>query len=306
MKMKNFTSKRVFMVLLMSVLFLGMQLMAGEKKVVNKTFDAKDILKISTASGDIKIETTSGNKIKVELKYTFSSEYFEPIMEEKGDTLVLKEKFKKSWDWKGQRKGMSKWTVMVPANTKIEASSASGDVKIAGIKKPVSARTASGDLKLMNCAGGLEIKSASGDIKVNKADGDIKAKTASGDIKLYDVTGALKVKSASGDLKVSGVAFTGASELEAVSGDVEVQLAKANKFDLNLGTVSGDITLDYNGNPVKGFFTFKGMKSNLHSDVPFDNSEGSKYNPFAKKYFKKGDSPKITAKTVSGDISFKK
>lgn len=300
MKMKN-----VVLLMLMMVLFLGSQLMAGEKQVVEKTFDAKAVLKLHTVSGDCKIEA-GGSKIKVYLVYTFDKEYFSPIMEVEGDTLLLKEKFKKSWDYKGHHKGMSKWTVTVPAGTKVDFASASGDASIKGVKKHISAKAASGDITIYDCAGGLEIKSASGDLKVDKAKGDMSVKTASGDIEMDDVSGSFKVKSASGDIQVKGVAFTGASEIEAVSGEVEVLLAKGNSYDLHLGTVSGDIVLDYNGNPVKGYFVFKAMKNNIKSDVPFDESEGGKYNPFAKKIIDKGGSPKITVKTVSGDVSFKK
>lgn len=305
MKTKHVNGKQVLAILFVMVLFLGAQLMAGDKQVVDKTFDAKEVLKLHTVSGDCKIEA-GGSKIKVHLVYTFDKEYFSPIMEVEGDTLLLKEKFKKSWDWKGHHKGMSKWTVTVPAGTKIEFASASGDAAIAGIKKHISAKTASGDIIINDCAGGLEIKSASGDLKVDKASGDMTVKTASGDIEMDDVSGSFKVKSASGDIQVKGVAFTGASEIEAVSGEVEVQLAKANTHDLHLGTVSGDIVLDYNGNAVKGTFTFKAMKNNIRSDVPFDESEGGKYNPFTTKIIEKGGSPRITVKTVSGDISFEK
>ena len=52
--------------------------------------------------------------------------------------------------------------------------------------------------------------------------------------------------------------------------------------------------------------SFKGMKGDIQSDVPFDSKDESKYNPFTKKYFSKGDSPKVSLKTVSGSITFKK
>jgi DUF4097 and DUF4098 domain-containing protein YvlB len=88
---------------------------------------------------------------------------------------------------------------------------------------------------------------------------------------------------------------------------VTVKLAKTGDYDLNMNTVSGNITLDYNGNPVKGYFKFNGKKGHIHSDIPFDNEDTSKYNPFTERYFKKGgDSPEVSLKTVSGNLEFKK
>ncbi|UCH92076.1 MAG: DUF4097 family beta strand repeat protein [Candidatus Aminicenantes bacterium] len=300
---KLFGQKTLLLVLMLSLLFLNVQ--AGDKKEVNKTFKPKEIVDIKVVSGDCVIKKGNNSEIKVHLVYTYPPDKFEPVFEEKGNTLILKEEFHKT-EGKCNIHGESHWTVTVPEKTNIEFKAASGDLDVAGLKSSISAKLASGDVTVKDFKGKIKLKAASGELNVSDSTGEMTVGAASGDIELSNVKGTFNVKAASGDIDASGIEFNEPSNFEAVSGEVLVKLAKSSTVDLNLKTVSGDITLDYNGNPVKGYFKFKGMKGNIHSDIPFDNKEGSKYSPFVKKYFKKGDSPEITLKAVSGDLTFKK
>jgi len=290
----------ILTIIILSMVFLNLQ--AGEKQVVDKTFKAKEAVRIKTVSGDCVVKKGSAGEIKVHVEYTYPADRFTPIFEEEGNTLVLKEEFEK-----GNNRGKSSWTVTVPETTDIAFKSASGDFSAAGLKGKMSMKMASGDASLADIKGDLEVELASGDTEIQKLNGNVNVAAASGDIKITDSKGAFKLKSASGDIDASGIVFTGTSEIKGVSGSVTVVLAESNRYDLDLHTVSGDIVLDYNGNPVNGYFTFKGQKGNIDSEIPFDEKDGSKYNPFIKAYFKKGgDSPSISMKTVSGEIKFKK
>jgi DUF4097 and DUF4098 domain-containing protein YvlB len=290
-----------------ALFFLGAQLNAGDKQVIDKSFKAKGTVEIKTVSGDCTIEKGTSGAIKVTVEHNYPAKYFEAVFEEKGDTLVIKEKFHNEYrpgHWGKNR--YSKWTVSLPQNTNIDFATASGDLKLEGMKSGVKIRTASGDIKVTNYKGDMSIKTASGDIKSQHTAGTLKIATASGDIKLKNTGAEFEIKTASGDVELKEVHFTGASEFKSASGDIELELARTSEYDLNIATVSGDIILDYNGNPVRGYFTFKGKKGNISSDVHFDGDESGRYSPFAEKYFKKGGSkPEIFVKTVSGDISFK-
>lgn len=297
--MKRFT---ILSILILSMLFVNLQ--AGEKQVVDKTFKAKETVSIKTVSGDCIVKKGSSGEIKVHLVYTYPKDKFKPIFEEEGDTLILKEEFSKG---KGNIRGKSSWTITVPEKTNIKFKAASGDFSAAGLKGKMQVKMASGDATLKRIKGDLSIELASGDVHINKLTGDTKVSAASGDVEVKSAIGSFKIKCASGDITATGLVLTAESEIKSVSGTVTVELAESSQYDLDLHTVSGDILLDYNGNPVKGYFTFKGQKDNIDSDIPFDGKDGSKYNPFTKAYFEKGgDSPKVSMKTVSGNIKFKK
>ncbi|MCP5106398.1 MAG: hypothetical protein GY950_23635, partial [bacterium] len=87
--MKRFT---ILTFIILSLVFLNLH--AGEKKEVNKTFKAKELVKIKTVSGDCVIKKGKSSEIKVHVVYTYPADKFEPIFEEEGNTLILKEKFK--------------------------------------------------------------------------------------------------------------------------------------------------------------------------------------------------------------------
>lgn len=296
----------ILSLIVLLMVFFNFSLQAGDKVEVNKTFKPKGTVKIKTVSGDCVVNKGASSEIKVHLVYTFPKDKFEPVFEEEGDTLILKEEFSKKGNGKGVS-GSSTWTVAVPGNTNIEFSSASGDFSATGLSSAVRAKAASGDIHVENFKGKLETKVASGDITVKKSDIEALVKTASGDIKIMDAKGHFKLQCASGDIEAADVVITGECDIQCVSGDVAMTLAKTGEYDLNMKTVSGNITLDYNGSPVKGYFKFKGKKGHIHSDIPFDNEDTSKYNPFTERYFKKGgDSPEVSLKTVSGNLAFKK
>ena len=308
----------------------------AEKKEITKTFTNKNLVDIYTVSGDCLVTTTTGNQIKVQLIYDYPADCFQPEFLEKGSTLELKE------DFSGSCSGHSLWKLTVPEKTSIKFKSASGDFSANGLKGELTCTTASGDFDLENIDGDVEIKSASGDLKAEDIKGGLKMKTASGDYELKNVSGPVDIKTASGDIEaeriygksisikgassdievkdsegvfviktasgeidVEGVVVTGESEFITASGDVRVQLAKSSDFDLTLTSASGDAILDYNGNPIYGYFEFFAKKDDGRIDSPFkfDNEEviykyGQEY--LKKTLTRKSKTPRIIIKTASG------
>lgn len=283
--MKQFKKATLLMVIIFSVFILN--LYPAQKVEVNKTFKPAATVEIKTVSGDCIFKTGTDGEIKVSLVHTYSADAFEPIFKEEGNVLVLEEKFKEG---KKCNDGESTWTVTVPVKTNIEFKSVSGDFTAGGLKGDIHGAAVSGDVNLEGLAGKLSVEAVSGDIIVNKTEGE------------------LKLKAVSGDINISDAAIKGASAFKCVSGDIKVTLAKTAEYDMEFSTVSGDIILDYNGNPIKGYFKFRGQKGNISSPIPFeDEEESDSHNPFVKKYFKKdGDSPRVSMETVSGEVTLKK
>jgi hypothetical protein len=301
--MKQFKKATLFTVIILSLVFLNLN--AGEKIEVNKTFKAKGTVKIKVVSGDCVIKKGKNSEIKVHVAYTFPKDKYKPVFQEEGDTLILKEEFSKN-NKKGVS-GKSSWTLTVPEPTNIDFKAASGNFSAADLKSTINARAASGSVKISDFVGDLTVEVASGHAEVKDAKGTIYVDTASGKITIKNTKGSFKVKCASGNIEASAVVLTGASTFKTASGNITVGLAKTSEYDLDLRGVSGNVVLDYNGNPIKGYFKFSGQKNNISSPIPFDEDDSSKYSPFAKKYFKKGGStPKVTLKAVSGSLTLKK
>jgi len=295
-----------------------------EMKEINKTFDAKKNLRIETVSGDCILKASENGKITVNVKYAERIEdTFEADIQEKSNSIRVKER------WYGRNSGgRVEWTISVPAEAEIEFSTASGDLSVESINNEVDASTASGDVTVEDSGGELEVSTASGDITIRNSKGKFDFSTASGDIKSSEVDGELDFSTASGDIKIRGsqarfelscasgdieaseVVIDDESEFSTASGDVDVSLEKSSEYDLDLSAASGDVTLDYAGNDVKGYFEFRAKKrsGSIRSPIDFDREEeyGRNGDEYVKKSFTRGgDSPRIYLSTASGRAMLK-
>lgn len=292
-------------------LLLGLILAgAASGEVISKTF--KDIrqIKIKTVSGDCIIKRGSSDEIKLTLTYTFSQEDYEPQIEQFGNRLQLRERFR-SPGWGGDRSGTATWALTVPENVDVDFSTASGDLKIMGLKSEIEAGTASGDVLLRQCSGEVSVGTASGEVELEDCDGELKIGTASGDVQISTVSGhtkigtasggiraeglqgefklgtasgsirarsllgEMKLSSASGDIEATDVTVTGRSTFSAASGSVEIVLAKNPEDDIKLSSASGDAVLDFNGNKINGYIemTARVRRGRIRAPFKFDKED---------------------------------
>ncbi|HUV31778.1 MAG TPA: DUF4097 family beta strand repeat-containing protein [Acidobacteriota bacterium] len=153
----------------------------------------------------------------------------------------------------------------------------------------------------------IEFSSASGNFTVENLTGDFSVGVASGDIDIRDCGGVFDLSTASGDVDVSNVSIAEPSSFSSASGSVRVKLADTPESDVSLGSASGRASLDYNGNPVKGYFEFvaKVRHGRIVSPFDFDDEEtyrrrGDRDEYVRKSFSRGGDSPVIEIRTASG------
>lgn len=278
----------------------------AQDKQIRKIFKNISAVHVTTMNGDCVIKKGNGDNVEVLFEHNYSNLAFEPqFLTEKGDILVLKEKFRLKGD------GESTWTVFLPEKTDIRFSSIGGSFSVQGLDSNINAKTISGDVITRNChgklslssvsgnmdiedlSGTIDIKCASSDLKIQKLAGDIRItvasgdvdasklegtiviKAPSGDVTLKDAKGIFKVKTASGDIDASGIAITKPSFFKVASGEVNVTLGEPLDYDLTLDSASGDAVLNYNGHPIEGYFQFKAEheRGEIICPFPFDKEE---------------------------------
>jgi DUF4097 and DUF4098 domain-containing protein YvlB len=152
-------------------------------------------------------------------------------------------------------------TIKAPARSDCDVHTASADVSCVGELGVVSVNTASGDVTVASADGEVTLKSASGDVFVDRAGGDARIDTTSGDVKIAHVRGDLEVKAVSGDVTAGEVGgsltvntvsgdvdikdvSSGRASIEAMSGDINVAVARGIGVYLDLSTMSGDVRND--------------------------------------------------------------
>jgi hypothetical protein len=120
-----------------------------------------------------------------------------------------------------------------------------------------------------------------------------------------------KIASASGDIEAFGLEIDAPSSLASASGSVNVRIGKTPEYDLNVGSASGKAVLDYDGNPLAGYFEFEAndRTGDIDSPVDFDDEETFYKNEqrYVRKWFVMGrDEPEITIGTGSGRAVLRK
>jgi len=173
-------------------------------------------LRITTASADIAAQAGSKDRVRI---WVSDSEVKAVALsaETRGELRALFD----------GNSGLDLGSVRLelPAGSRLEVTTASGDVSVAGIGGDLRVRTASGDVHASDVRT-LELDTASGDITVEELLGSAQIHTVAGDVRL----------------KASGAPLT-AVELRSVSGELELEAGCAADCRVTATTVSGDVQL---------------------------------------------------------------
>lgn len=173
------------------------------------------------------------------------------------------------------------YDVTVPAETRAQARTGSGDVAVQNLKGPVEARSGSGNVEISNIGDTVNAHTGSGNIRLASVQGAAVAQTGSGDIRAEGVAGAFTGKAGSGNVVVTQTAPGGATlqtgsgnitasglegplqaqtgsgsikaegqpsanwNLRAGSGDVSLSVPATAAFDFDAHTGSGSISIDH-------------------------------------------------------------
>jgi DUF4097 and DUF4098 domain-containing protein YvlB len=235
------------------------------------TTGAAPSLDVSTGSGDVTVQTGSGNAILVkgtvevrkgwnvpanaaELARQFVAN---PPIVQSGDVVTVG----KITDEATRRAVSVSYQITVPAATTVQANSGSGSVSVSGVRGAVKANSGSGNVNASSIGGDVDLRTGSGNISLKgggkaatlstgsgdidatlNGQGDVKANTGSGNITLSGVVGLLHASTGSGSIGVNGKP-TGDWRVSAASGNVSVALPAEQGFTLDASTSSGSFDI---------------------------------------------------------------
>lgn len=216
----------------------------------DKTYavDGPAHLQLSSGSGDAVITVGAPGAIHVHGEVSVSSWSSEggqrranelsanPPISQQGNLLRIGES-------RGSMNNVSiDYTIEVPPDTELRASSGSGDLEVSGIKGPASINLGSGSAKASSIGSDVQIRTGSGDVEVENVAGQVTGNAGSGGMKFTNVKGAVRFETGSGDVEVANPGST--VEVNTGSGNVTVSNATA---DVRANTSSGDV--DLSGDP---------------------------------------------------------
>jgi DUF4097 and DUF4098 domain-containing protein YvlB len=136
------------------------------------------------------------------------------------------------------------YDVTVPATTRLESRTGSGNVDIDSLEGPVKAESGSGHIRVSKINNQVSLNTGSGGIDLDGAQGNVTAHTGSGHLKLYNVNGGLDASTGSGGIEAEGSA-TRDWDLHTGSGGIRVKLPQAAAFRVDAHSGSGGVTVNH-------------------------------------------------------------
>lgn len=182
-----------------------------------------------------------------------------PPIDQSGSAIRLGA-LEQRWPWGGVR---IDFDVTVPADAYVRTHSASGDQIVDGLRGPLEASAASGDIRIKNVSGTVRVSTASGRIELDGSKAAVLARAASGSITAMAIGGDIEAHTSSGRVSVSQTA-KGRAEISSSSGNITVSNAHG---PLRLRTASGAVAV--NGEPT-GAWTVRAASGNVMVDVGAD------------------------------------
>src|SRR5687768_2266981 len=188
-------------------------------------------LNVRTGSGNIDVRTGSGDRVQITGRISASSRdgvdgaervrrvEAAPPITQAGNVIRIGD----TNDDPNYRNVSISYELVVPANTRLNAQTGSGNQTIGSVDGPVRAQTGSGNIRIQRTGGSLHAQTGSGNIEADSVGGEVHAQTGSGSVEVRQI--------ARGDVMVQ----TG-------SGSVTLTLPQDAGYTLNAQTGSGSIS----------------------------------------------------------------
>ncbi len=156
--------------------------------------------------------------------------------------------------------------------------SSSGAIYIKGSNGAISAKSISGNIKIADNSGTKDLGTSSGTIIVDHSSGDIYAKSVSGAIKIDSLEGNCKLESVSGVLTLDIQKLKDTITMNSTSGDIKLKVPGTSAFGIKADGVSGRvrtnfddlITIDQNKNHASG-----SVGENIETSIQLNSVSGN-------------------------------
>ncbi len=192
----------------------------------------------------------------------------------------------------------------VPAGNRLQISSVSADIDVAGVNAEQRLQSVSGDITVEDFGAQLKVGSVSGDLQLRGrgVDGRTDVSSVSGDVRLANAAGSLHASIVSGDFSVDGGQFS-QLRLNAVSGDISGTITLLPDARLEGNAVSGSLQVQLQAD-VEARFDLQSFSGSIDDCDGHQAARESRFGPGQRLTFSRGKGgAQVRAQTMSGRIS---
>ena len=210
--------------------------------------------------GNVEIEATGGNSVKIELARRAraeSSEEAERILQsahryefdKDGDDVSIQSRIEEERRQMRWRKGSAikiRLTVRVPEKYDVDFKSGAGNITITEVAGEITGRTGAGNIILEDIEGEVDVKSGAGNVEISGNLEEADVVTGDGNLSIYAQVGALHAVAGTGNVTVEMLGQPrGESKLRTGAGNVSLSLPEDVQAEVR-GTASlGTVTCEF-------------------------------------------------------------
>jgi hypothetical protein len=232
-------------------------------------------LDITTGSGNIEVHAGASNQVQI-TGHIKAHDWFGDHVEERVERIKNNPPILQSGndlrighiDDPDLRHNISiSYELVVPANTRLQTHTGSGNQRVEGIQGPAEVGTGSGNVDLADIGGTVRAETGSGNVTIDRVKGNVRTKAGSGTIRASDVAGGFEADTGSGEIKLEQTA-SGAVRVSTGSGGMELRGVRGS---LEAKAGSGNIRAD--GEPTGAWTVHSGsggIRLRFPSDAAFD------------------------------------
>jgi hypothetical protein len=213
--------------------------------------DASGLVRINAADGNVRVRAGTGAEVRVDERDR-NSERGLRLERRNGEVMV---------DVYDDRDIV----VFVPAGSRVDVRTSTGDVSIDDVSGTVAAETLSGDIVINGAPASVAIESISGDVTVGGPVANVRIGTVSGDVGLPRATGTINASSTSGDVDIRSDGVR-SGQFGSTSGTVTYSGTIMADALLNFTTASGEISLDVTRD-INADFDIENVTGRISSDI---------------------------------------
>lgn len=248
------------------ILVAGNYATAFAQESRSETFEGVETIELNTGVGDLVVAPSGSGAVEVQVSY--HADRLEPVFTVRGKKLILDEE-------EVSRKGNAStaWVLKVPAGITLTSNSGTGRAEFSDLAIAIDHNSGTGRVTADRLTGTVKLNSGTGRLVVNDSEGTFDLNSGTGNVIIEGFRGALKANSGTGRVEVSEAAIREESSFNSGTGDVRVQLGAPPAGDLSIGSGTGDSLLDFNGQPVSGYFEMRceERRGKIVAPFSFDN-----------------------------------
>ncbi len=208
---------------------------------------------LNVSSSDAAIEVRAGGNGTIEANFTtkgyrIASDDFQVTESQSGDAVTITAK-ERSHHFRICTPCYARFTITVPAGTKLNLQSADGSLKVMDVKGPTELRTSDGSIDIENFDGTLRARTADGSIRFNGRFDELNLDTSDGSI-----NGRVE----------NGSKVATDWRIHTADGSVRIGLPTDLSADVNLSTGDGSVHSDLPVNDVHGTQSRNSLQGKLN------------------------------------------